>query len=52
LKGRLKIFSKKSSIKEDFVEDDEGNKFLCMEAGSVRHCTMITENDNKKTPRN
>ena len=48
LKGILKVFSKKSSIKEDFVEDDEGNKFLCMEAGSVRHCTMITENDNKK----
>jgi|GEM_PF-2490926 len=47
----MKIFSDKALIKEDVIIDEEGNKFICMEAGRIRYCTLF-DTQNKNAPKN
>lgn len=47
----MKIFSDKTLIKEDVIIDDEGNKFICMEVGRIRYCTLF-DTQNKNSPKN
>lgn len=41
LKAPATFFTNVTSIKKNFVIDKEGNKFLCVETGSIKCCTFI-----------
>lgn len=41
LKTAVASFTNTSFIKENLIVDKEGNRFLCVETGSIKCCTFI-----------
>ncbi len=39
--SKLRFFSEDSSIKEEFVTDKNGNKFLCFQVGTIKCCSPL-----------
>ncbi|MCH9753706.1 MAG: hypothetical protein K0T99_02255 [Alphaproteobacteria bacterium] len=49
VKNTIRVFSEKSSIKEDVIVDEEGKHFICMEVGKMKYCTTLDKPDVSKS---